>query len=72
VLPIDPTADIGRRAWLPCPSCRDHEGCATCGAGRTCSEHWRYLLASTGRLLHLQCPNCAHLWTADSGFGFAG
>jgi hypothetical protein len=69
VLPIDPSADIGRRAWLPCPSCQDHRGCETCAAGRTCARHWRYLLANNGRLLHLQCPSCTHMWSWDSGFG---
>jgi hypothetical protein len=68
-VPIDPSADIGRRAWLPCPHCRDHDGCPTCAAGRTCPDHWRYLLSSKGRMLHLQCPACAHLWSHDSGFG---
>jgi hypothetical protein len=69
MLPIDPGARIGARAWVPCPSCADERGCTTCEAGRTCADHWRYLLAGAGRLLHLQCPNCAHLWAWDSGFG---
>ncbi|MBY8885881.1 hypothetical protein K7472_13595 [Streptomyces sp. PTM05] len=69
MLPIDPSADLGRRAWVPCPGCADHQDCGTCDAGRTCAEHWRYLLSNKGRTLHLQCPNCAHLWSHDSGFG---
>ncbi|MEU1626533.1 hypothetical protein ABZ746_14640 [Streptomyces sp. NPDC020096] len=69
MLPIDPSADIGRRAWVPCPRCEDHQGCEPCEAGRNCADHWRYLLSNQGRLLHLQCPNCTHLWSWDSGFG---
>ena len=72
MLPIDPGADKGRRAWVPCPGCDDERGCATCEAGRTCADHWRYLLSNQGRLVHLQCPNCAHLWVWDSRFGAEG
>lgn len=66
MLPIDPHADRARRAWLPCPHCRDHEGCEACTAGRTCHQHWRYLLSSRGHVVHLQCPNCAHVWDQDT------
>jgi hypothetical protein len=69
VLPIDPGADIGRRAWIRCPRCRDHEGCDDCAAGRTCTVHWRYLLANRGRVLYLQCPSCAHLWEHETPVG---
>ncbi|MFB9837679.1 hypothetical protein [Actinoallomurus acaciae] len=69
MLPIDPGADIGRRAWIPCPRCRDHEGCDTCGTGRTCTAHWRYLLANRGRVLYLQCPSCTHLWEHETPAG---
>ena len=69
MLPIDPTADIARRAWLPCPGCGTHRGCVPCEAGRTCPDHWRYLLSNTGHVLHLQCPACAHMWTWDSRSG---
>ncbi|MCQ4041807.1 phage terminase large subunit family protein [Streptantibioticus rubrisoli] len=69
MLPIDPSADIGRRAWVPCPHCQDHQECDACAAGRDCADHWRYLLSNQGRLLHLQCPNCTHVWSWDSGFG---
>ncbi|MGW1375471.1 hypothetical protein ACWD6P_14500 [Streptomyces sp. NPDC002446] len=72
MLPLDPTADIGRRAWVPCPGCQDHQGCGTCLDGRTCHEHWRYLLSNKGSVLHLQCPNCTHLWAWQSGFGAGG
>ncbi|MEU8911890.1 MULTISPECIES: hypothetical protein [Streptomyces] len=72
MLPLDPTADIGRRAWVPCPSCQDHQGCGTCSDGRTCADHWRYLLSNKGSVLHLQCPNCTHLWAWESGFGAGG
>ncbi|GII78829.1 hypothetical protein Sru01_38110 [Sphaerisporangium rufum] len=72
MLPIDPEADIARRAWVSCPWCRDDHGCADCGAGRNCGEHWRYLLAVTGAVLHLQCPGCTHLWSHPTGFGADG
>lgn len=62
MLPIDPQADIGRRAWIDCPHCDDNRDCSACTGGRTCTEHWRYLLGNTGRTLHLQCPSCTHLW----------
>jgi hypothetical protein len=66
MLPIDPSADEARRAWVACPNCDDRRGCETCAAGRTCSEHWRYLLSNQGRRVHLQCRSCAHLWAWDS------
>ncbi|MEU8591017.1 hypothetical protein AB0C59_29025 [Streptomyces sp. NPDC048664] len=66
MLPIDPHADRARRAWLPCPHCRDQDGCEACGAGRTCHVHWRYLLSSAGHVVHLQCPTCAHIWDQDT------
>ncbi|MFB8180996.1 hypothetical protein ACFC8N_34180 [Streptomyces sp. NPDC055966] len=69
VLPLDPQADPGRRAWAACPNCADERGCEPCAARRSCAAHWRYLLSSTGSLLCLQCPACAHVWVHDSGFG---
>ncbi|MFG2310546.1 hypothetical protein ACGFS9_18005 [Streptomyces sp. NPDC048566] len=69
MLPLDPQADPGRRAWAACPNCADAHGCTPCGQRRTCPEHWRYLLRADGGLLHLQCPGCAHVWAHDSGFG---
>lgn len=63
MLPIDPTADRARRAWVACPNCDDR---ATCADGDGCLDHWRYLLANRGPLVHLQCPSCAHLWSWDS------
>ncbi|MGK4578757.1 hypothetical protein [Kitasatospora sp. HPMI-4] len=68
-LPIDPQADIGRRAWVACPNCDDARDCAPCGGQRGCDEHWRYLLSNTGSLLHLQCPACTHVWDHETGFG---
>jgi len=65
---LDPDADLGRRAWLPCPRCRD-DGCAACAAGTTCGQHWRYLLANDTRLVFLQCPICRHRWWHDTEFG---
>jgi hypothetical protein len=69
MLPIDPDADIGRRAWVACPRCRDEESCDACRSGRDCGAHWRYLLANSGRVLHVQCPACGHLWDHDTRFG---
>jgi hypothetical protein len=69
VLPLDPQADIGRRAWVPCPRCDDNHDCVTCAQKRTCAEHWRYLLSNTGSLLHLQCPSCTHVFDHETGFG---
>lgn len=69
MLPLDPQADIGRRAWVDCPYCDDGRGCVTCEQGRTCPEHWRYLLSNTGSLLHLQCPSCTRVWSHETHFG---
>ena len=69
MLPIDPFAEIGRRAWIACPNCDDARDCATCRQQRTCEKHWRYLLSNTGSVLTLQCPGCAHLWRHETGFG---
>ncbi|MFF1799143.1 hypothetical protein ACFVXQ_33870 [Kitasatospora sp. NPDC058263] len=68
-LPIDPQADVGRRAWAACPGCDDARGCAGCAERRNCREHWRYLLSNTGSVLHLQCPTCTHVWDHETGFG---
>ncbi|MFE1556237.1 hypothetical protein ACFW6V_14820 [Streptomyces sp. NPDC058734] len=69
MLPLDPQAEIGRRAWVPCPGCEDTRDCEPCAERRACSRHWRYLLSNKGSLLHLQCPGCTHVWTHESGFG---
>jgi len=69
MLPIDPDADIGRRAWIDCPRCRDERHCADCRSERNCDTHWRYLLANSGSVLHVQCPACAHLWDHQTRFG---
>ncbi|MFG2342401.1 hypothetical protein [Streptomyces yangpuensis] len=69
MLPLDPQADPGRRAWTPCPHCRDSRHCEPCAQQRTCPTHWRYLLANTGSLLHLQCPTCNHVWAHETHFG---
>jgi hypothetical protein len=71
-VPLDPHADFGRRAWVPCPGCQDHRDCDDCLGGRNCGEHWRYLIGNTGNLLHLQCPGCTHLWNHETGFGAGG
>ncbi len=66
MLPIDPNADFSRRAWLPCPSCVHGAGCGDCTSDRNCSSHWQYLLSNKGTQLHLQCPDCANLWSVDT------
>ena len=67
MLPIDPTADPGRRAWLPCPQCSHHARCDECQSTTTnCATHWQYLLSNKGTLVHLQCRNCGHLWSIDT------
>jgi YVTN family beta-propeller protein len=63
-LPIDPDADSNRRAWLPCPNC-NHD-CPHCQDNHTCQAHWQYLLKNDGNRVCLQCPTCAHTWTADA------
>ncbi|RZL77923.1 MAG: hypothetical protein EOP32_23510 [Rhodococcus sp. (in: high G+C Gram-positive bacteria)] len=69
MFPIDPTADFSRRAWLPCPNCDHGSGCDPCGSGRNCDRHWQYLLSNQGTNVHLQCPDCAHLWNIDTRHG---
>jgi len=27
---------------------------------------WQYLLSNQGTVVHLQCPDCGHLWTTDT------
>ncbi|MDX3374855.1 hypothetical protein PV390_10580 [Streptomyces sp. ME02-6991-2A] len=71
-LPIDPQADIARRAWVTCPACDDARHCATCADRRTCGEHWRYLISNKGPVLHLQCPGCTHTWSLDTRQGRPG
>ncbi|WP_392392243.1 hypothetical protein [Streptomyces parvus] len=39
---------------------------ATCADRRTCGQHWRYLIANDGPVLHLQCPGCTHTWSLDT------
>lgn len=66
MLPIDPTADPSRRAWLACPACDHGRDCAVCQSRRNCRDHWQYLLSNQGAVVHLQCPHCAHLWSTDT------
>jgi hypothetical protein len=66
VLPIDPTADPGRRAWLPCPSCGRPDRCGDCHGPTNYGAHWQYLLSNEGTLVHLQCRDCGHLWSTDT------
>ncbi|WP_329012938.1 hypothetical protein [Streptomyces sp. NBC_00690] len=65
-LPIDPQADIARRAWVDCPACDDARACAVCAEGRNCSLHWRYLISNRGPVVHLQCPGCTHMWSLNT------
>lgn len=65
-MPLDPTADISRRAWLTCPNCDQGAGCPRCEAGRNCEKHWQYLLSNRARQVFLQCPECAHLWETEA------
>jgi hypothetical protein len=52
---LDPQADLGRRAWLPCPYCRDNA--------------WLYLLDFDVNLVWVQCGNCLRRWWHDTGVG---
>jgi hypothetical protein len=72
VLPIDPTADRGRRAWLPCPSCDHGSRCGDCQGAKNCATHWQYLLSNKGTLVHMQCAGCGYLWSTDTGRRRAG
>ncbi|MGH3780465.1 MAG: hypothetical protein ACRDRO_07505 [Pseudonocardiaceae bacterium] len=51
---LDPQADLGRRAWLPCTSC---------------GEIPLYLLESDVNLIWVQCGNCLRRWCHDTGVG---
>ena len=53
MLPIDPTADPSRRAWLACPACDHGRDCAVCQDRRNCRDHWQYLLSNQGAVVHL-------------------
>ncbi|PBC36963.1 hypothetical protein CJ179_44275 [Rhodococcus sp. ACS1] len=72
MLPIDPTADFSRRAWLPCPGCDHGSSCGDCGSSRNCHRHWQYLLSNQGTTVHLQCPDCTHVWSIDTRHGRPG
>jgi hypothetical protein len=52
---LDPQADPGRRAWLPCTSC-----------GITAPL---YLLHCDVNLVWVQCSNCLRRWWHDTGVG---
>jgi hypothetical protein len=70
-MPLDPSADPGRRAWLPCPCCDHGRDCPDCRAGRTCGRHWQYLLGNSASTVHLQCPSCLYVWWHDTRPGAA-
>jgi hypothetical protein len=52
---LDPQADRGRRAWLPCTFCS--------------SNAPLYLLDCDVNLLWVQCSNCLRRWWHDTGVG---
>jgi hypothetical protein len=52
---LDPQADRGRRAWLPC---------AFCGADTPL-----YLLHCDINLVWVQCATCLRRWWYDTGVG---
>jgi hypothetical protein len=52
---LDPQADPGRRAWLPCPHCGDDTAL--------------YLLDCDVCLIWVQCGNCLRRWSHDTGVG---
>ncbi|RDH79245.1 hypothetical protein DVS77_07360 [Mycolicibacterium moriokaense] len=66
MLPIDPTADRARRAWLECPRCEHGRACLDCQGTVNCATHWQYLLSNQGTVVYLQCPSCAYLWSTDT------
>ena len=70
-MPLDPSADRARRAWLRCPRCDHGRDCEDCGAGRTCGTHWQYLLGNAATVLHLQCRSCLFVWHHDTRTGAA-
>ena len=72
VLPIDPHADRGRRAWLPCPRCDHGARCTECQSSRNCATHWQFLLSNQAWLVHLQCPGCGHVWQPIPGRAAVG
>jgi hypothetical protein len=55
---LDPQADAGRRAWLPCPHCSDNTRL--------------YLLFSEVNMIWVQCGKCLRRWWHDTGFGRGG
>jgi hypothetical protein len=58
---LDPQADIGRRAWLPCRYCSDNSDNSDNTA--------LYLLDSHVNLVWVQCGKCLRRWWHDTGVG---
>ncbi|MDT7712184.1 MAG: hypothetical protein QOG46_873 [Pseudonocardiales bacterium] len=52
---LDPQADLGRRAWLPCQYCY--------------AKAPLYLLDFDLNLVWVQCGNCLRRWWHDTGVG---
>jgi hypothetical protein len=52
---LDPQADIGRRAWLPCAYCADSTPL--------------YLLDCDANMIWVQCGQCLRRWWHDTGCG---
>jgi mRNA-degrading endonuclease toxin of MazEF toxin-antitoxin module len=59
VLPIDPTADRSRRAWLACPCCDHGAKCGDCRDRRNCDTHWQYLLSNKGHITRVLAEQTA-------------
>lgn len=55
---LDPQADSGRHAFLPCPYCDDNTGL--------------YLLFSEVNMVWVQCSRCLRRWWQDTGCGRGG
>lgn len=68
---LDADADICRRASVSCRACDESGRCRSCRAGRTCPEHWCYLLSAQIRHLFVQCGICHRRWWHDTGVGVA-
>ena len=65
VLPINPDADRSRRC-CHAPPIITATAARTARAARNWSIHCQYLLWNEGPRVFMQCPTCAHLWTADT------
>jgi DNA-directed RNA polymerase subunit RPC12/RpoP len=46
--------------------CNHGARCGDCQSAKNCAAHWQHLLSNKGTLVHLQCPDCGHLWSIDT------